>query len=174
VKLRMPDRISAGPWVKIPPLGQNDRGATRPPTPSLAPESSPDHPGHPIDQDRREPNGPHRQPRQRSLKAAHRPPSPFCGTGTILRLGWLPACERTVASAAGPCSPIRRAAGGIAWAIYFTTSGRRIVVLHAFEKRAQRTPRRSLDLASGIGHGRSLAVHRGDFTRVCAGLLGRT
>jgi phage-related protein len=40
-----------------------------------------------------------------------------------------------------------RDAGGIARAIYFTTSGRRIVVLHAFEKRTQRTPRRSLDLA---------------------------
>jgi phage-related protein len=34
-----------------------------------------------------------------------------------------------------------RDAGGIARAIYFTTNGRRIVVLHAFEKR------RSLDLA---------------------------
>ena len=40
-----------------------------------------------------------------------------------------------------------RDAGGIARAIYFTTGGRRIVVLHAFEKRTQRTPRRSLDLA---------------------------
>lgn len=40
-----------------------------------------------------------------------------------------------------------RDAGGIARAIYFTTSGERIVVLHAFEKRTQRTPRWSLDLA---------------------------
>ena len=40
-----------------------------------------------------------------------------------------------------------RDAGGIARAIYFTTGGRRIVVLHAFEKRTQRTPRRALDLA---------------------------
>jgi phage-related protein len=40
-----------------------------------------------------------------------------------------------------------RDASGIARAIYFTTSGRRIVVLHAFEKRTQKTPRRSLDLA---------------------------
>jgi phage-related protein len=40
-----------------------------------------------------------------------------------------------------------RDAGGIARAIYLTTGGRRIVVLHAFEKRTQRTPRRSLDLA---------------------------
>jgi phage-related protein len=39
-----------------------------------------------------------------------------------------------------------RDAGGIARAIHFTTSGRRIVVLHAFEKRTQRTRRRSLDL----------------------------
>ena len=40
-----------------------------------------------------------------------------------------------------------RDAGGIARAIYFTTGGRRIVVVHAFETRTQRTPRRSLDLA---------------------------
>lgn len=40
-----------------------------------------------------------------------------------------------------------RDADGIARAIYFTTSGRRIVVLHAFGKRTQKTPRRSLDLA---------------------------
>lgn len=40
-----------------------------------------------------------------------------------------------------------RDAAGIARAIYFTTSGRRIVVLHAFDKRTQKTPRRSLDLA---------------------------
>jgi phage-related protein len=41
-----------------------------------------------------------------------------------------------------------RDAGGIARAIYFTTGGRRIVVVHAFETRTQRTPRRSLDLAT--------------------------
>ena|ERR1700726_1007138 len=40
-----------------------------------------------------------------------------------------------------------RDAGGIARAIYFTTGGRRIVVLHAFEKRTQRTPRRPVELA---------------------------
>jgi phage-related protein len=40
-----------------------------------------------------------------------------------------------------------RDAAGIARVIYFTTNGRRIVVLHAFEKRTQRTPARSLDLA---------------------------
>ena len=40
-----------------------------------------------------------------------------------------------------------RDASGTARAIYFTTSGRRIVVLHAFEKRTQKTPRRSVDLA---------------------------
>jgi len=34
-----------------------------------------------------------------------------------------------------------RDAGGIARAIYFTTSDRRIVVLYAFEKRTQGTPR---------------------------------
>ena len=37
-----------------------------------------------------------------------------------------------------------RDAGGIARAIYFTTGGRRIVVVHAFETRTQRTPRRPL------------------------------
>src|SRR5271165_4519925 len=33
----------------------------------------PDHPGHPIDEHLREPHGQHHQPRQRPLKAAHRP-----------------------------------------------------------------------------------------------------
>ena len=45
------------------------------------------------------------------------------------------------------CEMRLRDAGGIARAIYLTTGGRRIAVLHAFEKRTQRTPRRSLDLA---------------------------
>jgi phage-related protein len=37
---------------------------------------------------------------------------------------------------------------GIARAIYFTTGGRRIVVLYAFDKRTKKTPKRSLDLAN--------------------------
>ena len=45
------------------------------------------------------------------------------------------------------CQQLFMFAGGIARAIYLTTSGRRIVVLHALEKRTQRTPRRSLDVA---------------------------
>jgi phage-related protein len=40
-----------------------------------------------------------------------------------------------------------RDADGIARAIYFAATGRRIVVLHAFEKKTQKTPKRSLDLA---------------------------
>jgi len=40
-----------------------------------------------------------------------------------------------------------RDADAIARAIYCTTGGRRIVVLHAFDKRTQKTPKRSLDLA---------------------------
>jgi hypothetical protein len=42
-----------------------------------------------------------------------------------------------------------RDAGKIAWAIYFTTSGRRIVVLHAFEKLAQQHPSGPLIWRSG-------------------------
>ena len=47
--------------------------ATRPRTLALAPEGSPDQPGHPIDEHWREPNGEHHQPRLRPLKAGHRP-----------------------------------------------------------------------------------------------------
>src|SRR6476620_9557175 len=36
---------------------------------------------------------------------------------------------------------------GIARAIYFAASGRRLVILHAFNKWTQKTPKRSLDLA---------------------------
>ncbi len=36
---------------------------------------------------------------------------------------------------------------GIARAIYVTASGRRIVVVHAFVKKAQKTPRAALELA---------------------------
>jgi phage-related protein len=36
---------------------------------------------------------------------------------------------------------------GIARAIYVTASGRRIVVVHAFVKKAQKTPRATLELA---------------------------
>jgi phage-related protein len=36
---------------------------------------------------------------------------------------------------------------GIARAIYVTRTGRRVVVLHAFVKKTQKTPRSALDLA---------------------------
>jgi phage-related protein len=36
---------------------------------------------------------------------------------------------------------------GIARAIYFSASGRRLVVVHAFTKKTQRTPRRAIELA---------------------------
>jgi len=36
---------------------------------------------------------------------------------------------------------------GIGRAIYATASGRRLLVLHAFVKKTQKTPRRSIDLA---------------------------
>ena len=36
---------------------------------------------------------------------------------------------------------------GIARAIYFTASARRIVVVHAFVKKTEKTPRRAIDLA---------------------------
>ncbi len=36
---------------------------------------------------------------------------------------------------------------GIARAIYVTASGRRIVVVHAFVKKAQKTPRAALELS---------------------------
>ena len=36
---------------------------------------------------------------------------------------------------------------GIARAIYVTASGRRVVVLHAFVKKTQKTPQRALDIA---------------------------
>ena len=40
-----------------------------------------------------------------------------------------------------------RAEGGIARGIYVTATGRRVVVLHVFAKKSQRTPRRSLATA---------------------------
>jgi phage-related protein len=36
---------------------------------------------------------------------------------------------------------------GIARAIYVTATGRRVVVVHVFEKKSQKTPRRELELA---------------------------
>ena len=36
---------------------------------------------------------------------------------------------------------------GIARGIYVTASGRRVVVLHVFEKKTQKTPRRAIELA---------------------------
>ena len=40
-----------------------------------------------------------------------------------------------------------RADGGIARGIYVTAAGRRVVVLHVFEKKSRRTPRRALATA---------------------------
>ena len=40
-----------------------------------------------------------------------------------------------------------RGADGIARTIYFAASDRRLVVLHAFGKRTQKTPKRAIDLA---------------------------
>lgn len=37
---------------------------------------------------------------------------------------------------------------GVGRAIYVAASGRRLIVLHAFVKKTQKTPRRALDLAS--------------------------
>ena len=110
----MPDRISTGHWVRItladPPSPWpscvasfrwllpliSSRPATRPPIPALAPEGSPDQPGHPIDEHWREPNGEHHQPRQRPLKPAHRPTSLPVGPGNLpltRRLRWVtPSC----------------------------------------------------------------------------------
>ena len=39
------------------------------------------------------------------------------------------------------------AAEGIARGIYVAVTGRRVIVLHVFEKKSQKTPRRALDLA---------------------------
>jgi len=39
--------------------------------------------------------------------------------------------------------------GGIARAIYVTASGERVVVVHAFTKKAQKTPARALETARG-------------------------
>lgn len=36
---------------------------------------------------------------------------------------------------------------GIARAIYVAASGRRVVILHAFVKKAQKTPRRAIEIA---------------------------
>lgn len=36
---------------------------------------------------------------------------------------------------------------GIARGLYVTASGRRVVVLHVFEKKSQKTPRRAIELA---------------------------
>ena len=40
-----------------------------------------------------------------------------------------------------------RAEGGIARGIYVTAAGRRVVVLHVFEKKSRKTPRRALATA---------------------------
>lgn len=40
-----------------------------------------------------------------------------------------------------------KAQDGIARAIYMAATGRRLVVLHAFIKKTQRTPRRAIDIA---------------------------
>ena len=42
-----------------------------------------------------------------------------------------------------------RAEGGIARGIYVTAAGRRVVVLHVFAKKSQKTPRRALATARG-------------------------
>lgn len=39
------------------------------------------------------------------------------------------------------------AAEGIARGLYVTMEGRRVIVLHVFEKKTQKTPRRAIDLA---------------------------
>ena len=36
---------------------------------------------------------------------------------------------------------------GIARAIYVTASGRRVVILHAFQKKTQKTPKRAIETA---------------------------
>ena len=40
-----------------------------------------------------------------------------------------------------------KAAEGIARGIYVTVTGRRIIVLHVFEKKTQKTPRRAIEIA---------------------------
>jgi phage-related protein len=40
-----------------------------------------------------------------------------------------------------------KAADGIARGLYVTASGRRVVVLHVFVKKSQKTPQRALDTA---------------------------
>ena len=48
----------------------------------------------------------------------------------------------------GPLWEMRlKGRGGIARAIYLTASGRRIVILRAFRKKSQKTPRREIALA---------------------------
>ena len=40
-----------------------------------------------------------------------------------------------------------KAAEGIARGLYVTVTGRRVVVLHVFEKKTQKTPRRAIEIA---------------------------
>jgi phage-related protein len=40
-----------------------------------------------------------------------------------------------------------KAAGGIARAFYITVTGRRVVILHAFVKKSDKTPRGALEIA---------------------------
>ena len=48
----------------------------------------------------------------------------------------------------GPLWEMRlKGRGGIARAIYLTASGRRIVIVRAFRKKSQKTPRREIELA---------------------------
>jgi hypothetical protein len=76
-----PGRVA--PFRRVLPL-ISGWPATRPPTPALAPECSSEHPGHPIDEHWREPNGP-----TASHDNAHRrlpiAPGPFPRDPGILR-----------------------------------------------------------------------------------------
>ena len=67
--------------------------------------------------------------------------------------------EKNAASAQGACPPDRQQLKGKLWemrlngwdgiarAVYVTATGRRVVVVHAFVKKAQKTPRAALELA---------------------------
>jgi hypothetical protein len=96
--LPLPRRSCPAPVGSLPLLPLS-RLVPRRWTQAPAPERSPDQPGRPIDEHGREPNGPHHQPRQRPLKAAHRPRPPPVGRGTCCAWDGQRACEQAVANA---------------------------------------------------------------------------
>ena len=63
-------------------------------------------------------------------------------------MGWRQTREPYVKHLEGPLWEMRmKGRDGIARAAYVTATGRRVVVVHVFRKKTQRTPRREIEVA---------------------------